>query len=475
MSMQQDFSDPDALYSQTVDITKSHKGRTVNVYIYISIVLIGTWLRFRNLGVNSIWLDESIGWLQANGSLPHLISATMQDIQSPLHNLLLFAFMKVSGTDTEWVLRAPSALLGIGNIAAIYWLGVLIGGRTAGVLAAAILATSGFHIYYSQEARMYALLALTATLYAAAAFFFLKSPSYARAALLAACGLALVYSHPFGVLNWIAIVIGISANILLASDFSRRARFSWVIANAAIAVGFLPWALILIQKTSAGFWASYPFPDVIYTELNLLVGGRLVAAAMLIGAAVALRFNFRVSVVLLIWAVAPVGLTLIKSLISTPIFVARYFIGALPPLVTLAALGMAHLLSRPKWPAKVAAAVVLAAVIIGNLRYLTAPRDDWRTVAAYLQARLQNSDCVLVYPAFNIGPLRYYLRREFCAILPTSIAEINGQAIGAARIFAVLSRIKDSEIRAFRDAMNGYGREVDHFDALRIGIVEYQR
>jgi uncharacterized membrane protein len=44
-------------------------------------------------------------------------------------------------------------------------------------LAAAILATSAFHIDYSQEARMYALLALAATLYAAAAFFFVKSTS----------------------------------------------------------------------------------------------------------------------------------------------------------------------------------------------------------------------------------------------------------------------------------------------------------
>jgi hypothetical protein len=49
------------------------------------------------------------------------------------------------------------------------------------VLAAAILAVSGFHIHYSQEARMYPLLALTATLYAAAGFFFAKSPSYGRA------------------------------------------------------------------------------------------------------------------------------------------------------------------------------------------------------------------------------------------------------------------------------------------------------
>jgi hypothetical protein len=45
--------------------------------------------------------------------------------------------------------------------------------------------------------------------------FFVKSPTYSRAALLAICGLALVYSHPFGALNWIAIVVGISANILL--------------------------------------------------------------------------------------------------------------------------------------------------------------------------------------------------------------------------------------------------------------------
>src|SRR5271157_1579427 len=126
----------------------------------LGIVVIGTWLRFRNLSSDSIWLDEAESWRQSKGSLADLISATAQDNYPPLHNLLLFAFMKVSGTDTEWVLRAPSALLGVGNIVAIYWLGALIGGRIAGVLAATVLATCGFHIEYSQEARMYALLAL---------------------------------------------------------------------------------------------------------------------------------------------------------------------------------------------------------------------------------------------------------------------------------------------------------------------------
>ena len=84
-----------------------------------------------------------------------------------------------------------------------------------------MLAVSSMHIYYSQEARMYSLMALAATLYAACAFFFAKSPTTPRAALLALCGLALVYSHPFGTLNWVAIAIGISAHILLTSDFPR--------------------------------------------------------------------------------------------------------------------------------------------------------------------------------------------------------------------------------------------------------------
>ncbi len=143
----------------------------------LGILVIGTWLRFRNLSADSIWLDEAESWRQSKGSLADLISATAEDNYPPLHNLLLFAFIKVSGTDTEWVLRARSALLGVANIVAIYWLGALIGGRIAGVLAAAILATSAFHIDYSQEARMYALLALAATLYAAAAFFFVKPTS----------------------------------------------------------------------------------------------------------------------------------------------------------------------------------------------------------------------------------------------------------------------------------------------------------
>jgi uncharacterized membrane protein len=463
------------------DLLQGVQLRTVSVYVVLfGVVVMGAWLRFRNLSVDSIWFDEAASWVQSKGSLGDLISTTAQENYPPLHNLLLFAFINVTGTDTEWVLRAPSALLGIGNVVAIYWLGALVGGRVTGVLAAAFLAVSRFHIYYSQEARMYTLLALAATLYAAAAFFFLKFPTYFRAALLAICGLALVYSHPFGTLNWVAIAIAVSLNILLASDFPRRALVLWVIANAAIAVGFLPWAFILFQRTraiSGSFWLPYPSFDLVSAELSRLIGGgRQLAAALSVGAAIALRSNFRSSVVLLVWAVAPIGLALIESLVSTPIFIARYLIGALPALFTLAALGVADLLYRLKWPTTVAAAVILATVIVGNLRFGNPHRDNWRAAATFLQQRLQSSDCVLVYPAYDIAALRYYLRRKFCAIFPSSLTDIDGHKADAPRIFAVLYRLKDSENNSLRATMSTYGREAERFDADDwITIVNYQR
>ena len=109
------------------------------------IVTAGAWLRFHNLGADSLWLDEAVSWQQSKDSLADLISRTAQDNYPPLHNLFLYASINLFG-DGEWSLRLPSAIFGTANILAIYWLGSMTGGRIAGLLAAAFLALSGFHV-----------------------------------------------------------------------------------------------------------------------------------------------------------------------------------------------------------------------------------------------------------------------------------------------------------------------------------------
>jgi mannosyltransferase len=437
---------------------------------------VASWLQSKGID----WFDQKASWLDAKATLAEVISATARDNYPPLHNLLLFVSMNVSGSDTEWVLRLPSALLGIANMAAIYWVGTLIGGRVAGLFAAAMLAVSSMHIYYSQEARMYSLMALAATLYAASAFFFAKSPTTPRAALLALCGLALVYSHPFGTLNWVAIAIGISGHILLTSDFPRRGLVRWMSANAAIAIGFLPWALILLRRAQAiagNFWPPYPSADYVYEVLLGIFGGSAAGAALLAAAAIGFCCNPRAFWVLLVWTIGPIAAALIVSLTSTHIVVGRYLIGGLPALVTLAALGMTHLARHPRWAIRIMAPALLATVAVANLTNVPAPRTDWRTVAAHLHERVQETDCVLVYPSFNWAALRYYLRRPFCAVLAGSISTVDIQSMAANRLFVVLlsGSLNLQEASLLQDKLNAFGREAQRVNVRDLSIVEYGR
>ena len=253
------------------------------------IVAAGAWLRFHNLGVDSLWLDEAVSWKQSKDSLADLIRRTANDnYHPPLHNLFLYASINLLG-DGEWSLRLPSAIFGTANILAIYWLGSMTVGRVTGLVASAFLALSGFHVMYSEEARMYALFSLTATLFAASSFYFVSSPTIPRAALISLAGLALLYSHPFGTLNWIAIVMAISLFTLTAPVITRRTIAIWVGSNVIAAVGLAPWAWRMAVPIDPGAisWMPYPSPEVIYSELTVMVGGRFMAAVLFVGVVLA--------------------------------------------------------------------------------------------------------------------------------------------------------------------------------------------
>jgi hypothetical protein len=66
----------------------------------------------------------------------------------------MFGWTTVFGTSLT-ALRLPSALLGILSIPILFLIGARIYDRTTGLIAAAFLAVHGFHIYWSQMARMY--------------------------------------------------------------------------------------------------------------------------------------------------------------------------------------------------------------------------------------------------------------------------------------------------------------------------------
>lgn len=384
------------------------------------ILLLAVWLRFSGLTAQSLWWDEVVSWQQASLPFIEMLSATAEDNYPPLFNWLVQLSMSLFG-DTELALRLPSALLGVVNVLALYWVGSLAGGRLAGLLAALLLTLSPFHIWYSGEARMYALLACSATLFAGAILSFATRPRWIMALLTLPCGVTLLYSHPYGALTWAAICIGVAPMLLLRR---QPLRLLTLAAIQGLALGaFAPWGKVLADRAAtldaAGFWIAQVTPWILFQmAIQLLSGPFLFAAAL-----VAIRLCFappaadpigdaaptprETLAFLLVWAILPMLAGIVLSLAVQPMLISRYLIGSLPALLVLIAIGFLRL-PRSRTGYLGLAAMGLA-VLIGFFAYGLRPRDDFRGIAAALQDELRPGDCLVMIPEAAIA-LQYYYR-----------------------------------------------------------------
>jgi mannosyltransferase len=127
-------------------------------------MVLGLLLRVYRIGSQGLWIDEAFSIWLARQPLAGMIRwvATV-DQHPPLYYALLHAWVRVFG-DGEAGVRMLSALCGILTIPMVYLLGRQMADERVGLVGALILAVSPFHVRFSQEARMYAVLTLSASL-----------------------------------------------------------------------------------------------------------------------------------------------------------------------------------------------------------------------------------------------------------------------------------------------------------------------
>jgi mannosyltransferase len=369
---------------------------------------------FISIGEKSFWLDEGYSYAFAQSSWSQLwdivssSQANMGIYYGVLHGWL------TSG-DGESYVRSLSALFTIGTVPVVFLLGRRLVGPSAGVVAGLLLALNAFSVHYGQEARGYSLVMLLCAL---ASLLFLRamdSPAALRWTAYAVVMALAVYAHFFAGFVLIAHGLGwLSAR--------KRAGITKPLV-AFVAVGFLVAPLIVFVATNQGNqigWIPEPTFDGLWTASKEFAGGGavlllayLVAAGW--GAVVAYRELGREQryalVVLLGWLLIPIlgsfGLSYAK-----PIFVTRYLIVALPPLILLAAFGIV----RPPVTRLVAvpAAAVLVALSVASLSdwYSDPPQDDWRGAARFIETYTQPDSGLIVIPPKVRKPLEYYLARD---------------------------------------------------------------
>jgi hypothetical protein len=396
--------------------------RSTVFWIVVGLTGLGAALRFSTLGLQSFHHDEVVtAGRVVRASLWHLIDKVVSgESVPPLYYLLAWPWSKLFGTGAIG-LRSLSAAAGVATIPLAYLAVAELRDSRAGIAAAALVATNPMLIWYSQEARGYALLVLLCT---ASLLFFaraLRRGGGRDGALWALASALAICTHYFAFFP-----IAVEA-VILARTHGRTVRPA-LAGLAAACVAIAPLAVVQtshsdntdwIAKLSLGYRVGEAAVAFVVGETGYLIAEPvrpllglvpllLVAAALVLLVSRGEPRERSSAGVLLLVAAAPLTIPFALALLGKDFFLDRNLIPALVPL--LAALGIALTARRVRR----AGAVVCSALVLYWLGFWVATglssslqRPPYRSAAIELGA--PDGPRATVTWLLGIAPLRHYL------------------------------------------------------------------
>lgn len=264
-------------------------------------IALGLILRFWNLDLKPLWLDETITLLFSLGhryeDIPREVLLPLTDLlqtltwqpqscgaiaqtisQQSTHPPLFFCLMhewmgylQGSAHSLRWQVRSLSALFGVGAITAMYGLNCVAFSHKAGVWAAVLMAVSPFTVYLSQEARHYTLpmLLITASLIPFVQLCSINSIKPLKLPQIGV-GLAWISFNTLGFyIHYFCVLAFIGQFVTLLWIAVARKQWYWmgllVIGTSIFALTLLPWlpsVLNHMQKPETD-WLRYDWNDAL--------------------------------------------------------------------------------------------------------------------------------------------------------------------------------------------------------------------
>jgi mannosyltransferase len=408
----------------------------------VVITAFGGALRFGWLDHQSYWFDDAVTVQLVHKSLAGMLEAIPStESTPPLYYVLAWGWSRIFGTD-EVGLRALSAVLGTATIPIAYAVGRFFVSRRTGLFAAALVACSPLLVWYSQEARSYALLAFLSVLSVLAFGHAVYRPTARSLSGWAAVSCLALATHYFAV-----FLVGTEALWLLLAHRRQLAVWAAVTVPAIAGAAIMPLALDQ-QNTGQTWWiGARPLPDRIGDALTQFVTGAYVpphhAAAILAVVAVTVvagglawlvddRERAGTVVVTLLGGIAVLApLALAQTRFDK--FFYRNVIGGWPLLAIGLAAVLASRRARRFGPVLLAAA---CAVEIGALAAVVhrpaLERDDWRSATRRL-GRGDTPLAIVTDPSYQRAVIEVY-RPEVHAMPRAGVSVREIAFLGFARL-----------------------------------------
>ncbi len=389
--------------------------------LLISLTVMGFILRFYNLGFNSLWLDEATTFHWSKMSFFEIWEiGRSADFHPPLFHWIEH-FMLYFG-QSEFILRAAPALLGILTIPVFYLIGKEFRDKNVGIISAALLTFSYFGIYYSQEAYSYSMVLFIFSLVILFYLVALRTDNISCWVLFGIISAIAFWTHYY-------VFVGLGV-IYLHSIITLRDRLkkgiregkNLLFAFSAMTILILPLLFIvgerffkltgspptygvlgpmLIQETLIRFSGGYSSLNGIITIIYLVL--MIVGLVFLYGED---RDKCLFSAMFLILPIV-ISVLISSKMTMNP----RYLIYLLPVYFTLIAMVypviFRIILNRNLLYLIVILIGVMNAPLLAEY-YSQYTKEDWRGFSGIVQSKTQNGDLIVLVPSYMSGPFNYY-------------------------------------------------------------------
>ncbi len=392
--------------------------KSVRAWLLLLAVLVALLLRVGTLGRRSLWGDEVATLRIASMSAEDIIlnRATRSDPHPPLFYLLMHYWTEAG--QSEFILRLPSALAGIAAIPLLYWLVRTFSGQWSAIASAWLLAITPLHIWYSQEARMYALvctLGLASTLFYALTIFRQKPLAWLGWIAVTAAGLYTDYSMVLIVVAQIIILVPLwriysvrlaarwPALIALPAALLLSTPTIYTFAMDLVLAGGKAGYYLLIQSWLSGWGIDIPQPQlhtVTMTMAVITMGGTIIAAYVL----PSYLKKIRVRTHLVLAATAIYLAIVIASAVPHGMLLKRQLLVLLPYGLG----GIAAILAALPYRIRLLAALVLVTLPVTGHIVAVREQEAWRDVTQFVENNEEPQDIILFDPSWRQHDFDYY-------------------------------------------------------------------
>ena len=384
------------------------KNRLALMPAWAWLLIVAVPLRFLNLGMESFWYDETFTAWVAKLPLGRMFQAIRGDVHPPLFYMLEWVVAHTLG-DSEYALRLQAAVFGTVAVLLLWQVAREIGfdirtAFVAGLIAAVLPGT----LYYSQEARMYALL-LCALLGMVLAGYREQWRIYLLCAIVA------IYSQNLGLVSVAAINLGVLGSRCLQLRGQRwpviRSTLSRpLLAMVVMVICWLPWSVMELAQASQmgnGFWLNaLTVPDLLEPLTKLTMGERAAPSIAIGGYAVAIALTVIGLWAGRRWVLTPRGIIIVALLLGVPamlaavswgwrsVYLPRAMIGPIYMVCLLWAWLLCNLPKPDRRTVQIVLVPVLSACLIAHYAPNQTDRPPWRDNVKVITSGWQPGDVI---------------------------------------------------------------------------------